>query len=106
MVTITTSMCATSHYFPRKAAGLPGRVPVWEAKLVMGIPLCSRLTGPGIGEAVPPAYSAYVVEDFLQHGRGHPPREDIYVPPPKRKPLVGDRHAPNVAARELTAPLL
>ena len=29
-VTVTTSLCAMSHYYPRKRAGLPGRVPVAE----------------------------------------------------------------------------
>lgn len=57
-VTITKSMAAWSHYYPRKAAGLPGRVPVAEAREVMGI--TTPMTGRQVGEAVPPPYSEYV----------------------------------------------
>lgn len=67
MATITKSMSATSHYEPRRRIGLPGRVPVWEAKLIMGIPLCSKMTGKGVGESVPPAMAAYVIRDYLRY---------------------------------------
>jgi len=58
MCTITSSLSSLSHYYPRKRAGLPGRVPVSEAAKVMGIR--HRMTTKQIGEAVPPPYAAEV----------------------------------------------
>ena len=49
-ITVTTSLCATSHYYPRKRAGLPGRVP----------------TGAQVGEAVPPAYAELIARRALE----------------------------------------
>ena len=62
-VTVTTSMSATSHYYARKRAGLPGRVPVAEARAVMGI--TTPMPVWGVGEAVPPAYAEFVARSFL-----------------------------------------
>ena len=57
-ITVTTSMCAPNHYYPRKAHGLPGRVPKSEALEVMGI--THDMTIHQIGEAIPPAYAEYI----------------------------------------------
>lgn len=56
MVTVTTSMCSTSHYYYRKAMGLPGRVSVEESREVMGI-IGIPMTMREVGEAVPPPYA-------------------------------------------------
>ena len=66
MCTITTSLSASSHFYPRKRAGLPGKVPVWEANAVMGIPDGFRLTGKEIGEAVPPPYARFIATEALR----------------------------------------
>ena len=66
MVTITTSLSASSHFYPRKRAGLPGKVPVWEANEVMGIPKGFRLTGKEIGKAVPPPYARFIATEALK----------------------------------------
>lgn len=66
MCTITTSLSASSHFYPRKRAGLPGKVPVWEANEVMGIPEGYRLTGKEIGEAVPPPYARFIATEALK----------------------------------------
>ena len=74
-VTITTSLAATSHYYPRKRAGLPGRVSVREAREAMGI--TTPMTGREVGEAVPPAYSEYIAREFIawrSRARGAPAR--------------------------------
>ena len=64
--TITTSMCASSHFYHRKANGLPGRIRNWEAKEIMGIPAEYEMTNTEIGEAVPPAYSEYIAKEALR----------------------------------------
>lgn len=61
--TITTSMSATSHYYRRKAAGMPGRIPVAEAREMMGI--THPMTGPEVGEAVPPPYAEFIARRAL-----------------------------------------
>ena len=63
-VTVTTSLCAWSHYYHRKRAGLPGRVPVAEAREVMGITI--PMTARQVGEAVPPPFAKYVAELALE----------------------------------------
>ena len=63
-VTITTSMCASSHYYRRKKAGLPGRVPNWEALEVMGID--RPMTNRQIGEAVAPAMAEFIGREVLR----------------------------------------
>ena len=57
-VSVSTTMCAGIHFYPRKRIGLPGMVPVVEAREVMGIttPMTARM----VGEAVPPAYAEYL----------------------------------------------
>ena len=40
--TITKSMCSSSHFYHRKANGLPGRIPNAVAKGIMGYPLFTR----------------------------------------------------------------
>ena len=59
-VTITTSMCASTHYYTRKARGLPGRLSTAEAKAAMGIPQSAPMNAKEIGESIPPAYSEYI----------------------------------------------
>ena len=58
--TITTSMSSSSHFYRRKRAGLPGKIPLWEAKEMMGIPPEHQMTVREVGEAVPPKYSEYI----------------------------------------------
>ena len=65
MVTVTKSLASTSHYYPRKRAGLPGTVPVKEANEVMGVPSRYYLTGNEIGEAVPPPYARFIAEAVI-----------------------------------------
>ena len=57
--TITQSLTSPSHFYPRKQAGLPGRISVKEAMEVMGITV--PMTCSQVGEAVPPAYAEYIV---------------------------------------------
>ena len=52
--TITKSMCSSSHFYHRKANGLPGRIPNHVAKGIMGIPVIYPMTNAEIGEAVAP----------------------------------------------------
>ena len=63
-VCITTSMCSTNHYYPRKRHGKPGRVPNWEAKEVMGI--TGRMTNHEVGESIPPAYAEFIAREALR----------------------------------------
>ena len=67
--TITTSMCSSSHFYHRKANGMPGRIRNWEAKEIMGIPAEYQMTCREIGEAVPPAYSHYIAKEALRQMR-------------------------------------
>ena len=59
-VTITSSMCASSHYYSRKRAGLPGRVPNREALEVMGIR--QHMINREVANAVAPPMARYVAE--------------------------------------------
>jgi DNA (cytosine-5)-methyltransferase 1 len=67
-ITITKSMCAASHFYPRKLAGLPGRVSPAEAAEAMGIK--RRMTSAEIGEAVPPAYAEFIARQAFMAGCG------------------------------------
>ena len=58
VVSITKRMSAPSHFYRRKAQGLPGRVSRAEARRVMGIG--TDMTCDQIGEAVPPAYAEFI----------------------------------------------
>lgn len=64
-VSITKKMCATTHYYRRKAQGLRGQLSVAEASAAMGIPH-TRMTRAQIGEAVPPAYAEYIGRQVMQ----------------------------------------
>ena len=64
MVSITKSLSARSHYYPRKALGLRGRVSRDEAAEVMGY--TGPMTGEMIGESIPPRYSQIIGEAALQ----------------------------------------
>ncbi len=59
-VTITTSMCATSHYYPRKRRGLSGRVPIKEARQCMGV--TTEMTCRELGNAVAPPMATAVAD--------------------------------------------
>ena len=65
-LTITKSMSAISHYYPRKRAGLPGRPPIAEAREAMGIE--TPMTAAQVGEAVPPPYAEYIARNALAVG--------------------------------------
>ena len=82
MCCITTSLSASSHFYPRKRAGLPGKVPVWEANEVMGIPEGFRLTGKEIGEAVPPPYAKFIATEALKQIIQQRKRTKFYLPKP------------------------
>ena len=110
MCCITTSMGANSHFYPRKRAGLPGKVPNWEAKEVMGIPAWQQMTCKEIGEAVPPAYAKFIASEAFRQiklkrvkgvynvrnfnlatvGEPHRPRREA-----ARNPELGTAQAPN-----------
>ena len=67
-VTITKSLSHPQHYYQRVRRGLPGRLPVAEAMQVMGIR--HRMTGAMVGEAIPPAMSAWVARSAIAAGLG------------------------------------
>ena len=60
--TITTSLGASAHFYPRKSRGLPGALTKSEAKVAMGIPLAHQMTRHEIGEAVPPPYAKFIAD--------------------------------------------
>ena len=64
--TITTSMCASSHFYNRKKNGLKGRISNQEAKEIMGIDASIKMTNKEIGEAVPPAYAHFIAREALR----------------------------------------
>lgn len=61
--TITTSMSSSSHFYNRKANGLPGRIPNSVAKGIMGIPYPYKMTDAEIGEAVPPPMAELIARE-------------------------------------------
>ena len=61
--TITKSMCSSSHFYHRKANGLPGRIPNTVAKGIMGIHVIYKMTNAEIGEAVPPPYAEFIARE-------------------------------------------
>lgn len=67
-ITVTTSLSAKSHFYPRKAAGLPGRVPAREACEAMGID--HTMTAHEVGEAIPPAYAEFIARQAILQGCG------------------------------------
>jgi len=67
-ITITTSLSCKSHFYPRKRAGLPGRVPATEAAAAMGI--FRPMTGHEVGEAIPPAYAEFIAREAIRQGCG------------------------------------
>ena len=64
--TITKSMSSNSHYKRREEIGLPGRIPNWEAKEIMGIPDGYRMTNDQIGEAVPPPMAYSIAREAMR----------------------------------------
>ena len=65
-ITVTKSMCASSHWYPRKALGMRGRPTKQEVKNVMGIPQSVEMTYGELGESIPPAYSEYIAREALR----------------------------------------
>ena len=63
VVTITTSMSSSNHFYRRKSQGLPGRLSPAEARAAMGI--TTEMPGYMVGEAVPPAYAQLLAEAAL-----------------------------------------
>ena len=66
MATITTSMASNSHFYRRKAIGLPGKIPHKEAIEIMGLPDDSPMTCKEIGLSVPPAYAKFIASEALR----------------------------------------
>ena len=75
-ITVTKSLASSSHFYPRKRAGLPGRVPVADACAAMGIE--HPMTSKEVGEAIPPAYTEYIgkllLEAAVYDSQSRPPR--------------------------------
>ena len=69
LVTITSSLGAQSHFYRRKAKGLPGCLSLNEAKEAMGIPIDYEMTRHEIGESVPPPYSKYIADEVMRRIR-------------------------------------
>lgn len=67
-ITVTTSLSSKSHFYPRKAAGLPGRVPAREACEAMGI--THHMTAHEVGESIPPAYAELIAREAIRQGCG------------------------------------
>ena len=65
--TITKSLRAKNHFYPRKRKGLRGELGIDEAKDAMGIPLKYRMTKEEIGESVPPPYSKFIADYVIEH---------------------------------------
>ncbi|MVA44676.1 hypothetical protein GOZ83_06215 [Agrobacterium vitis] len=67
-ITVTTSLSAKSHFYPRKRAGKPGRVPPAEACEAMGFDRV--ITGHQVGESIPPAYAEFIAREAIRQGCG------------------------------------
>ena len=61
---ITQHMSSNPMFRIRKENGLPGRLPVAEARECMGID--APLTCEQVGEAVPPAYAEFIAREALR----------------------------------------
>ena len=66
MATITTSMASSSHFYRRKAIGMPGKIPHDEAIEIMGLPDDSPMTCKEIGLSVPPEYAKFIASEALR----------------------------------------
>ena len=71
-ITVTKSMCASSHWYHRKALGMRGRPTKEEVKAVMGIPQSQEMTYNELGESIPPAYSEFIAKEALRQMRSNP----------------------------------
>ena len=65
IITITKSLSTNTHFYKRKAQGLPGRVNPSEACEAMDITI--PMTGREVGEAIPPRYAIMVAESAIRH---------------------------------------
>ena len=65
-ITVTKSMSSSSHWYNRKALGIPGKPRKCEVKAVMGIPQAQEMTYNELGEAIPPAYSEFIAREALR----------------------------------------
>ena len=68
-ITVTKSMASNSHWYKRKAVGLPGRPRREEVKDAMGIPQEVQMTYSELGESVPPAYSKFIADEVIKQMR-------------------------------------
>ena len=66
-ISVTTSMCATTHFYRRKAEGKKGRPSLWLTKAIMGFPLCFPISYRGIGNAVAPPMAKYIGDEVMRH---------------------------------------
>ena len=69
-ITVTTSLSSASHFYPRKAVGLKGRVPAAEACEAMGIDV--PMTAREVGEAIPPVFGEFIARDAAEKMRHSP----------------------------------
>lgn len=67
--TVSQHMSEPTMFYRRKAAGLPGRLPIVEAREVMGID--APLTCEEVGEAIPPAYAEFIAKAALHEMKAH-----------------------------------
>ena len=91
--TITKSLGAQSHFYRRKAKGLPGKLPLRpqdaqegddNAHDVMGI--THRMTQNGIGEAIPPIYAELIGKEVIRQIKER--KEKMFLFTPKMKQLI------------------
>ena len=67
-LTITQSMCEPTMFYIRKKYGLPGCIPLAEAREAMGISIA--MSRSQVGEAIPPAYSKFICDAAKRAGCG------------------------------------
>lgn len=67
VLTITTSMSSPNHFYRRRAKGLPGRIPVREARAAMGIDPDDPMTAREVGLAVAPPMARLLGELAIEH---------------------------------------
>ena len=63
---IVGGLGASHFFYRRKAEGKPGTLSKNEAKCIMGIPLCKKMTKREIVESVPPFYAEYIAKEVMR----------------------------------------
>ena len=66
MLTITGDHGSSSHWYPRRAAGLPGRPSIEEAREVMGFETDYPIKRLELSESVPPPYARYIATAAME----------------------------------------